>query len=109
MSKRIGSLVFLTLLVLALVAGPSVRPVDAEPRNQRGGGEEEVQPIAAPVFYDGGIAWFPDNGEAARCTADCGDGTGWECTGASVTCVDGEGCIAEGSNGEVAIGLCAAN
>jgi hypothetical protein len=28
------------------------------------------------------------------CVADCGDGTGWECTGPSVSCTDGVGCTA---------------
>ena len=43
----------------------------------------------------------------AECTADCGDGTGWRCTGASVTCVDGAGCDAFGSDGSSAHGRCA--
>ena len=32
--------------------------------------------------------------EKASCIADCGDGTGWECTGPSVSCTDGVGCSA---------------
>ncbi|HEX4498521.1 MAG TPA: hypothetical protein VIE43_22785 [Thermoanaerobaculia bacterium] len=41
----------------------------------------------------------------ATCTADCGDGSGWECSGPNVTCEDGVGCSA--SNDEITlIGLC---
>ena len=32
--------------------------------------------------------------QKAACIADCGDGTGWECTGPSVSCTDGVGCTA---------------
>lgn len=46
-------------------------------------------------------------GTDASCTANCGDGTGWQCTGESVSCTDGAdgGCVATGG-GKTAIGLC---
>lgn len=63
---------------------------------------DDVEPIARQVDPDAPSSaplW------GATCTADCGDGTGWECTGPGVACEDGVGCAA--SNGEVTVvGLC---
>jgi hypothetical protein len=41
----------------------------------------------------------------ATCIADCGDGTGWQCTGDTVSCTDGSGCTAS-SGGKTATGSC---
>jgi hypothetical protein len=41
----------------------------------------------------------------STCTADCGDGTGFECSGPQTYCEDGLGCAA--SNGDITlIGVC---
>ena len=46
--------------------------------------------------------------QKAECIADCGDGTGWECTGPSVSCEDGVGCSATDGT-HTATGSCNAN
>ena len=70
-----------------------------------------VTPRATPVDPNAAYQEIFGGGSAtqAQCTADCGDGTGWQCTGANVYCEDGVGCIAEGSGGGTAIGLCSAS
>lgn len=52
-------------------------------------------------IFDGGSS------TQAECTADCGDGTGWRCTGTSVTCSDGAdgGCVASGG-GKTIVATC---
>jgi len=43
--------------------------------------------------------------QKSTCTADCGDGTGWECSGPQTYCEDGLGCVASNGKEEV-YGIC---
>lgn len=77
------------LSILALVA--IIVPVQAADT----GGDVDVQPVEPGAYQ--AVPFFETEG--ATCIADCGDGTGWQCTGPSVSCTDGEGCTA--TDGEI--------
>ena len=99
-TKRL--LTFATLLALFLILAPGAATLAAAADHTKA----ETPATAKPANPDsGGLEWLDPSGNQAQCIADCGDGTGWECTGQSVTCVDGEGCVAQGG-GKTAIGLC---
>lgn len=101
MSKRFVTL-FLFVLVVAALAALSYTPtVEAKPPKSEEPAESTSEPFISPTYN--GVALFPDEGENAECTADCGDGTGWVCSGSTVSCTDGEdgGCTAEGGGKKI--------
>ena len=93
---------FAALGFTVISAGPSIAAEKSDSK------PVAVRPDARRVNTKGILPFLTN----ASCIADCGDGTGWLCTGASVTCVDGVGCSASSSfNGgsttaKIAIGLC---
>ncbi|MDP9120213.1 MAG: hypothetical protein M3O15_02415 [Acidobacteriota bacterium] len=73
--------------------GPSSSPAPHSQRVSTKGGKPAFAPFLNGVTTQ------------ATCIADCGDGTGWMCSGESVSCTDGAGCSASGSGG-TAFGVC---
>lgn len=96
MTKYIGKALFCG--AIAMLAGTSAFAA-TEPRVSR-----TDSSVAYAEIFGGGP------GMDAECTADCGDGTGWICTGESVSCTDGPdgGCTATGG-GKIATGSCSVN
>lgn len=77
-----------------LMAGSSSVEAKGKPTRPKAKAPRSVQVEAGSaekaIF---GVPGAEDRPEAI-CFADCGNGWGWECSGASVSCTDGEGCTA---------------
>lgn len=93
---------------LVILASTATAPMLAKDK-----AEKRVPPRAIPVemgaedlekaIFGGG------DSPQAECTADCGNGSGWTCTGASVSCTDGVGCTGSTPGFGTARGECDAS
>jgi hypothetical protein len=113
-NSRVFSSFFLSLVfVISCMATASAanREFTKDPDGNKGSQGGQVAQ-ASPVPIDGSVSKSLDLGTnegAAECIADCGDGSGWWCSGDRVSCSDGVGCYAEGDDGSFAGGSCNAN
>lgn len=103
--RRVSKLALCASLTLLTVAAA---PLLAKDRSESGGPAINGQPHHLPIHHLKKVTapGLPNQiFRKADCIADCGDGTGWECSGPDVYCEDGVGCAA--SNGDITlIGLC---
>lgn len=65
---------------------------------------ENIPARAVPGFM--AENWDAPPSLAAECSGTCSNGTGFTCSGATVSCTDGSGCTAWGSQGDVATYSC---
>lgn len=92
--KNAGKMMLCAALVI-LASGPVASADNGKDKSKN------VRPHAQRVdLTQAYSAIFGEGGGGtteAECTADCGDGTGWVCTGTTVSCSDGAdgGCTAE--------------
>lgn len=92
-TKRLLSVFLVALALVALIAVSATSTVEAKPADSSDS-EKSGEPFISPI--QDGVVLFPVTGNHAECIADCGNGTGFHCTGESVSCTDGVGCTAEG-------------
>jgi hypothetical protein len=96
----------LTNLLICALLSTCLTGAATAANNDKKETKKQTKPTATRINFTNRSAAQPISGNpASSCIADCGDGTGWECTGSSVTCVDGAGCSASGG-GVTLIGLC---
>lgn len=102
--RSVGRVVLGSALLVLAAGTPTLEAKDKAEKDRK------VRPHVAAVDV-GALekAIFGEDGggdtAAATCTADCGNGTGWQCTGESVSCEDGVGCTAAGG-GKIVRGVC---
>lgn len=96
----------LTNLLLCALLSTCITGAAAAANQDKKETKKQPRPAATRIDLTNRSVARPISGNpTASCIADCGDGTGWECTGASVSCTDGAGCSASGG-GITLIGLC---
>lgn len=99
------------ILVLGLLlpaAGNAVEPGKLRVQTQTVSPQSNVttaKPKIAPISLPRGHNRVTSVRTKDTCFADCGDGTGFICSGPNVACGDGLGC-AVGGSGVVGIGNC---